>query len=330
MPIEFQANKVHSDEPLVTVIALCYNHSRFLIECLDSIASQTFQNFQLIITDDNSSDTSPEMIASWVSTNWPDAIFIRHSKNVGICPTLNEALSCATGKYISMIAADDVWEKDKIEKQLELFKTLPENVAVIYSDTSRIGESGELLKGQFIESHRAGFSPPSGRVFSDLVDGNFIPAMATLIRRDAIDDVGGYDENLTYEDYDMWLRLSEKFNFVYCEGVVAKYRIVSTSIVRTAFINPNPQHSYTVFLIRDKWFNTGLLSPEQNRKWAEEQWDAAYSLYMLGDSRSKACLWKAAVRTKKMRAFALALACSFGVSRARAKKIESYLKRWMQ
>jgi glycosyltransferase involved in cell wall biosynthesis len=65
---------------VVTVIALCYNHERFLTECLESIGAQTFQDFEIIVTDDCSRDGSPELIEAWLAQHRPDALFIRHKK----------------------------------------------------------------------------------------------------------------------------------------------------------------------------------------------------------------------------------------------------------
>lgn len=312
--------------PLVTVIALCYNHERFLIECLESIRAQTFQDFQLIVTDDSSRDNSPGLIDAWLTEHRPDAIFIRHQKNAGLCKTLNEALVHAKGEFISMIATDDVWEMDKIARQLTAMQKLPEQVAVVYSDAVCIDESGTRLPKNFIEDHRPEFKAPSGRLFSVLADGNFIPAMATLIRRNAIEAEGGYDERLTYEDYDMWLRLAQRNDFCFCPGAVARYRIVATSIVRTLFNQPTANHSYSLFLIREKWLSAGALGTAQHKRWAAQQWDAAYSLYVHGDPRASACLWTAVIRTRKLRPLILALACSLGISRVRAKRLTAFMR----
>jgi glycosyltransferase involved in cell wall biosynthesis len=306
--------------PAVTVIALCYNHERFLLECLESIRAQSFQDFQLIVTDDCSRDGSPQMIEAWLAKHRPDAIFIRHKKNAGLCSTLNEALRHARGEFISMIATDDTWEPDKIERQLSAMQDGPDTVAVVYSDAAQMDESGNRLPKSFIEAHRTGAPPPSGRLFRALADGNFIPAMATLIRRRAIEEVGGYDERLTYEDYDMWLRLSHGYDFLFCPGLVARYRIVSTSLVRTVFESPTANHSYTLFVICEKWYSSGLLSAAQRKAWADRTCTAAYNLYVLGDKRGKACLWRAFVRTRQPRLLLLALSSSFGITRVRAKK----------
>ncbi len=305
----------------VTVIALCYNHERFVIECLESIRAQTFQDFELIITDDCSRDSSPELITNWLAQNRPDGIFIRHDENRGLCRTLNEAISHSHGEFLSMIATDDAWEPDKIERQLNLMRLQPSHVAVVYSDAAQVDEEGRPLHKTVIEGHHEGLEPPSGKIFSTLADGNFIPAMATLIRRQAIDSVGGYDEGLTYEDYDMWLRLAQHFDFVFCPGTVARYRIVATSIVRTIFIRPTLNHSYSVFLIHSKSISSNLLTPAQRKRWSKNIWDAAYILYLGNDIRARRCLWVAFWYTKKPRALLLALACSLGISRNTAHRM---------
>ena len=165
----------------ITVIALCFNHAGFVKTCLESIRAQTFQDFQLIVTDDCSRDDSPQLIEEWLELNYPAARFIRHTQNTGLCRTLNEALSHASGRYISMIATDDTWEPDKLQRQFMTFEACPPDVAVLYSDAFQMNESGKRLEKTFMESHGIIGEPPRGEVFSRLADGNFIPAMATLI-----------------------------------------------------------------------------------------------------------------------------------------------------
>ncbi len=309
----------------VTVVALCYNHERFVVECLESIRAQTFQDFELVVTDDCSRDDSPGIIADWLARHRPDAVFIRHSKNAGLCSTLNEALAASNGEFISMVATDDAWAPDKLERQLAFMRTLPPEVAVVYSDAARMDESGAPLEGDFMQTHRPGVAPASGSIFPALADGNFIPAMSTLIRRSAIEAVGGYDERLTYEDYDMWLRLAARYEFAWLPGRVARYRIVSTSMVRTIFEKPNANHSHTLLLIHEKWMRSGRLSATQRTRWARNIWNAAHTLYVLGDPRARGALWTAFARTWSARALLLALASTLGVTRARAKRIQGLL-----
>jgi glycosyltransferase involved in cell wall biosynthesis len=306
--------------PTVTVIALCYNHERFVLECLESIRAQTFQDFELIVTDDCSRDRSPHIIAEWLAEHYPAARFIRHDVNRGICATLNEALAQAQGTYISMTATDDTWMPHKLASQVALARSLDADTAVIYADAGQMNEEGELLPMRFIEAHGV-TDPPQGWVFSRLANGNFIPAMTTLIRRDALLAVGGYDERLNYEDYDMWLRLADRYAFAFQPDVVAHYRIVATSMVRTVFAQPSAWYHHSNFLIRRKWLRSDRLTRLQRALWADKMWWAAYGLFVLNDRRAASCLWEAFRHSGRARAAVRALTSRLGVSRARLVRL---------
>jgi len=220
--------------PLVSAIVLCYNHARFVVECLESVKAQNYPNLELIVNDDASRDDSASVIRAWLAQNTIPHRFLRQETNQGLCRSANQALSHARGKYISGIAADDVWLPGKLQTQVELLERLPEKVGVVYSDALQMDESGNTLPAMFIESHRRFESLPQGNIAEVLWEGNFIPAMTTLVRKACFDRVGGYDESLFFEDWDMWLRIAHHYDFVYSETVSAKYRHVATSMVRAA------------------------------------------------------------------------------------------------
>lgn len=307
--------------PAVTVIAVCYNHERFVVECLDSIRRQTFTDFELIVIDDKSSDASVELISSWIEKNFPQANFIAHHTNIGLCKTLNEALALAAGEFIGLIATDDTWLEHKLERQVAKLRELPADVALVFSDAEQMDEQGTTLPESFIQAHRPAGAGDDLHCFEQLAEGNFIPAMATLIRRSALKEIGGYDERLSYEDYDMWLRLADRYTLAFLPDIVARYRIVTTSMVRTLFVRPNPRHSYSIFLIHEKWIDSGRLTPAQRAQWAHKIFTTAYSLYLADDPRAAYCLRRAARLQPRARTLLLALTASLGLSRSRAKRI---------
>ena len=191
-----------TSQPLVTIIAVCYNHARFVIECLESIRSQTYTNVQIIIMDDCSKDDSVNVIRSWIEHYAVDCTLIAHEKNQGVCRTFNEALELSKGEYISLIATDDTWLPNKIAQQVTLMESAPDKVGIIYSDAYQMDEHGQRLPKMFIAAHRQFEIMPEGNLSEILVVGNFIPAMTTLIRRAVYDRVGLYDEKLAFEDWD--------------------------------------------------------------------------------------------------------------------------------
>jgi len=220
-------------EPLVTVIAVCYNHSRFVVECLESIRQQSYPSIQLIIMDDCSKDDSVQIIRDWINRNQIECTFIPHQKNIGLPKTINEALGFARGEFISIIATDDVWLKDKTEHQIKIFKNASPTVGIVYSDADQIDPNGCLVKKGFIEDYRSFAKPPEGFIFPLFLRGNFIPAPSVLIRRSCYEKVGLYNEDIPYEDWDMWLRISQYYEFAFSDQTTTLYRVVPSSLVRT-------------------------------------------------------------------------------------------------
>jgi len=221
--------------PLVSAIVLCYNQARYVVECLEGIKAQNYPNLELIINDDASGDDSAAVIQGWLFQNNIPYCFLKNETNVGICRSVNNAMKQAHGKYISGIAADDVWLPGKLRTQVEMLEKLPEKVGVVYSDALQMDENGRLLPDRFIATHRRFDTMPAGNIHNILWEDNFIPAMTTLIRRSCFERVGLYDETLFYEDWDMFLRIARCFDFAYSDEVSAKYRIVTTSAVRAHY-----------------------------------------------------------------------------------------------
>jgi glycosyltransferase involved in cell wall biosynthesis len=224
---------LHSQAPLVTVVVICYNHARFVVEALDSVKAQAYPNLHLIILDDCSTDNSVNTIQQWLSRSSMDPLLIFHQNNEGLCRTINEALSRAKGKYIRLLAADDRFVPNTLSRQIETMEASGEDVGVLYSDALQIDENGELLPEKFIETHRPLATMPEGWIFDTLVQGNFIPAMTAVIRLRCFAVVGDADESLLTEDWYLWLRISRQFKFKFFPEPTAYYRLVQSSMVRT-------------------------------------------------------------------------------------------------
>lgn len=220
--------------PLVSAVVLCYNHARFVTECLDSVKAQGYSNLELVINDDASTDNSARVIEDWVARNSDiPSRFLRNQANQGLCRSMNRAVANANGKYFCGIAADDAWLARKLTNQVRLMESLPEKVGVVYSDALRIDEQGTVLPPTFLETTLRNCQisqPPQGDIHLALWQANFVAPMTTLIRRACFDRVGLFDEDKFAEDWDMWLRISRHYDFVYSPEISAKYRKVQSSI----------------------------------------------------------------------------------------------------
>lgn len=224
----------NNDIPLVSIIALCYNHAAYCTETLNSILGQTYSRYELIIMDDCSTDESVRLIHEWISQNpGVEVKFFVHDENKGICKTLNEAIRHAKGDYIAMIACDDIMMPEKTEVQVACLERTDDDVAAVFSDAYLIKADSTPRYGRFIQKHRDFDDVPSGNIYDELLVANFIPAMAATIKKSVYSDVGEYDESLGYEDYDMWLRIAQKYKFLYHDYISAKYRLHGANLHKT-------------------------------------------------------------------------------------------------
>jgi glycosyltransferase involved in cell wall biosynthesis len=215
--------------PLISVVAICYNHERFLVQCLESVRAQTYPAVDLVIVDDCSTDRSVPEIRTWMDNGRSKATFLIHDRNLGICRSRNDALERARGEFVSFISTDDWWLPDKLAHQMAAFHRCSD-AAVVYADALQTDEAGSPLPQTVLESAERGFvRPPQGRIFDELLVGQFIPP-GPLVRRSCLDDVGAYDESLAYEDWDMWLRLAERFDFAFAPELDVVKRDLSTSL----------------------------------------------------------------------------------------------------
>jgi glycosyltransferase involved in cell wall biosynthesis len=280
-----------ADSPLVSTIVLCYNQARFVVETLESVKAQTYKHTQLIVFDDHSTDDSVAVIEKWLQENGIVCTFIQHRENKGICKSLNEALAVATGKYISMVASDDLWLPDKIARQVEIMESQPDDVGVLYSDAFQINEEGDTLPGLLISTYWKLSEMPQGRILDRFLQGNFIPGLTTLVRRNCYDKVGPYDENLPWEDWDMWMRIARHYSFVYSPTPSAKYRLHENSYSRS-----DPGRMLKgLFKVGFKQFRLGNLTEHQRSTLTATLLGFATQLYHRNDkqvSEMLLTLWK--------------------------------------
>lgn len=210
--------------PLVTIIALCYNHERFVAECLQSIINQTYQNIEVIVVDDFSNDESRERMLAF-SQNKMNIKWIFNKNNVGNCHSFNQALKIAKGKYIIDLSTDDVLKPNRIEEQMKKFEESDNNVGVVFSDAEYIDEYSNWLGIFYKKNQRI----PEGNIYEYILKKSFIMPSSMMIRKSILDKLGGYDENLSYEDYDFWVRSSRIYEYAYVPQILVQQRILNGS-----------------------------------------------------------------------------------------------------
>lgn len=221
-----------TDTPLVSIIAISYNHEKFARETLDSIISQDYPNTELIIIDDRSSDNSVEIIQNWIKENNVDCRLKVNPQNQGVTRNLELGLSAIQGDYYQVIACDDVLLPGKISSMMEEFIKLDADYALIHSNMSEIdGESKPIESGHLRNANKV----PDGYVFEHELKENFIMTPTVIYRKSAVLEVGGYDTEIFFEDYDLFLRLSRRFKAKFWNNDGVAYRVLNTSMTRSRY-----------------------------------------------------------------------------------------------
>lgn len=216
--------------PAISVIAVSFNHEKWIIETLESIRRQTFQDFEVIYCDDASSDRSAELARDWFCDQDLSHQVIVHDVNVGICKTLNEALQKCRGKYVQLISCDDMLLPDKFCKQMEVLEAAGGEVAGAYSSANLIDASGKPRYPYTFEKYQRREFPAAEGLYETLLVANRIAAMSVLVRRSVLVELGGFDESLPIEDWDMWLRILERYRFVGDPNPTALYRVHGSNL----------------------------------------------------------------------------------------------------
>lgn len=214
-------------EKLISVIVASYNHSSYVIECLDSLLSQTYKNWELIIADDASKDDSVATINKWLDKHGVVAKKNFHGANTGFCTTLNECVKLCEGDYIKIIAADDVIMPELLTKTVGALESLDNDYGLVYSNAAIINKNS-FRTGKLVLTPE--LTTPSGWVKDILLQGNFLPALTVLMKKKVLDVIGEFDTNLIAEDFDYWLRASGKFKFHYIAEPLALYRVHGENI----------------------------------------------------------------------------------------------------
>jgi glycosyltransferase involved in cell wall biosynthesis len=201
------------DAPLVSVICLCYNHSEYVIESLDSVITQSYPNVELIIVNDASTDSSDEQILEFLESH-PDINYLSLQKNHGNCKAFNLGWQASSGKYIIDLAADDILLEDSISIAVAKLTAMGSAYGVHFGDAQIIDSNGVKLR-EHITTELFNRDVPQGYIFTELLAKYFINPATMMYTKALLLALGGYDESLAYEDFDLWIRSSKKFKYCY-------------------------------------------------------------------------------------------------------------------
>jgi len=204
--------------PLISVVLPVYNGEQFLAEAIESCLNQSYQNIELIIVNDCSTDRSLEIITSFEKKD-KRIVIISNETNKNLPASLNIGHCAANGNYCTWISDDNILKSNMLEVLLE--NIIETDSDLVFSDCDIINEDGIFKRKNEV-------GPVCGLPFKNFIGASF------LYKRKVFEDLGGYDKNLhTLEDYDFWLRASIKFRFHRIERSLYLYRIHRNNLTST-------------------------------------------------------------------------------------------------
>jgi glycosyltransferase involved in cell wall biosynthesis len=246
-------------DSLVSVICLCYNQERFVKEAILSVLNQTYANVELIVVDDASADNSVNEIKSTLASI-PGAQFISLPENLGNCAAFNRGLARASGSFIIDLAADDILLPNRIETGVRTLVEKGGKFGIHFSDAEIIDS-----RGAHLSNHSDRFphgTIPQGDVYCEVVRRYFICPPTVMFTRQVADVLGGYDDALSYEDFDFWVRSSRAFHYAYSPEVLVKKRVSGNSLGSKQF-NLFSKHSRSTLKICKKILRLNNTPKEQ-------------------------------------------------------------------
>ncbi|MBT9395135.1 glycosyltransferase [Hymenobacter sp. NST-14] len=237
--------------PLVTIVALCYNHARFLEAALDSVLAQTYPHLEVILVDDASTDGSAELLRGYAARH-PTWQLLLLPENHNNCRAFNLALARTKGEYVIDFATDDVLLPGRVAQQVAFFEQAGPRCGMVYSDSELLDEAGQFVRHYYRRDARGQLhpAPASGDVFADVLARYFISAPTMMMRRATLQALGGYDEALSYEDFDFWVRASRDWEFRFLDAVTTRKRLHPRSKSAQGYRRHDPHLGSTIQVCR--------------------------------------------------------------------------------
>lgn len=277
--------------PLVSVVIPTYNSAQYLPETIESVLAQSWQDFEIIIVDDGSTDNTQEVVGAFNSNK---IRYMRQENSGGPSRPRNVGIHHAQGKYISLFDSDDLMSRNKLSEAVTFLERYSD-LGLLFANFEICNEHGDSFPGTFLGEFQQFMDLPKKRVgekwftiesalaYETLLRYNFIGTSGTVVPKAVLLSVGGFDESIVGpEDRDMWLRISRRYALGYLDVVGHRYRRRDSGIMGRGEGVLAP---YRIRVMR-KQLETGLppsLQRHVRRSIAQSMFGLGYHWQSLGD-----------------------------------------------
>ena len=207
-------SSVENNSILVSVVIPTYNRAQLLCRAIRSVLRQTYTHLECIVVDDGSTDDTAQIVRQFADDR---LLYLRHETNRGGSAARNTGIQNASGNYLAFLDSDDEWLPAKLEKQLQSLQSCSEHVGAVHCQFYAVFDAtGDRIKVKKPLNFR-------GDVYQRLLQGeNQSSTSLFLVRRECFKTCGLFDEELTsFQDYDMWLRIAQRYHFECVEEPLA-------------------------------------------------------------------------------------------------------------
>lgn len=210
---------------MVSVIIPTYNRAASIGNSIQSVLNQTWQNYEIIIVDDGSTDNTRQVVEHFDD----DRIrYICMEKNGGASRARNEGIRQAKCEFIAFLDSDDEWMPQKLEKQMQVILQAPEKVGLVYCRMRGLRKDGKFIYCPELSLKKEQLE---GNLLANLVGSNVIGTPAMLIRKKCLDQTGGFDEGLRcLEDWELVLRIAEKWEIGFVDEILVEVHFSEGSV----------------------------------------------------------------------------------------------------
>ncbi len=241
-----------NSQPLVSICIPTYNSSRYLKECLDSVAAQSYKNLEVIISDNASTDETVFIVNQYVE-RYRFKLDI-NSKNMGALANFNKLISLATGKYVAIYHADDVYNKNIVEESVRILNA-HDSVGLVGSMGNIMNDDGTIFNTFRLPKHLKKLNKTiysfDEALSAILKRGWFFVTPSIMVRRKALEELGAFDLNGygSAADYELWLRIANKYDAAILNNKLINYRVHKSQGTERE-VRKNPEVADIVLVVK--------------------------------------------------------------------------------
>lgn len=203
------------EKPLVSVVIPTYNRANIIDKAIDSVLDQTYENLEVVVVDDGSTDNTEEVVTAYDD---PRVRYIPLEENQGANVARNTGIKEAKGEFIAFQDSDNIWDEEKIEKQVKAYMNSPEDHKVVFTIVC-----GNLRKGGKIYVPEKWATPRNGDIHNTIRKGSCVSTQGIFTKKSCLEKVGYFDEEFPrLQDWELAFRLSKHYKFKLVDEVMVE------------------------------------------------------------------------------------------------------------